>query len=87
VPTSHPASRSSRATQYLVEADAKLLFFSAADLVRMLEVAKHQGRYRQAMHRAVNAGRPLIIDEIAYLPDEPRAGQPVLSGRFPRSDH
>jgi DNA replication protein DnaC len=33
-----------------------------------LEAAQRQGRYRQAMHRAVNAYRPLIIDEIGYLP-------------------
>ena len=34
----------------------------------MLEAAQRQGRYRQAMHRAVNAYRLLIIDEIGYLP-------------------
>ena len=32
----------------------KTRFFSAADLVLMLEAAQRQGRYRQAMHRAVN---------------------------------
>ena len=42
-------------------------FFSAADLVLMLEVAPRQGRYREVMHRAVNAYRLLIIDEIGYL--------------------
>jgi DNA replication protein DnaC len=46
----------------------KTRFFSAADLVLMLEAARRQGRYRQAMHRAVNAYRLLIIDEIGYLP-------------------
>jgi hypothetical protein len=46
----------------------KTRFFSAADLVLMLEVAQRQGRYRQAMHRAINAFRLLIIDEIGYLP-------------------
>ena len=46
----------------------KTRFFSAADLVLMLEAAQRQGRYRQAMHRAVNAYRLLIIDEIGYLP-------------------
>ena len=30
-------------------------------LVLMLEAAQRQGRYRQAMHRAVNAYRQLII--------------------------
>ena len=34
----------------------------------MLEAAQRQGRYRQAMHRAVNAYKLLIIDEIGYLP-------------------
>ena len=46
----------------------KTRFFSAADLVLMLEAAQRQGRYRQAMHRAVNAYKLLIIDEIGYLP-------------------
>jgi DNA replication protein DnaC len=45
----------------------KTRFFSAADLVLMLEAAQRQGRYRQAMHRAV-AYKLLIIDEIGYLP-------------------
>ena len=34
----------------------------------ILEAAQRQGRYRQVMHRAVNAYRLLIIDEIGYLP-------------------
>ena len=34
----------------------------------MLEAAQRQGRCRQAMHRAVNAYRLLIVDEIGYLP-------------------
>jgi DNA replication protein DnaC len=46
----------------------KTRFFSAADLVLMLEAAQRQGRYRQVMHHAVNAYRLLIIDEIGYLP-------------------
>jgi DNA replication protein DnaC len=46
----------------------KTRFFSAADLVLMLEAAQRQGRYRQTMHRAVNAYKLLIIDEIGYLP-------------------
>jgi len=46
----------------------KTRFFSAVDLVLMLEAAQRQGRYRQVMHRAVNAYRLLIIDEIGYLP-------------------
>ncbi len=46
----------------------KTRFFSAADLVLMLEAAQRQGRYREFMHRAVNAYKLLIIDEIGYLP-------------------
>jgi len=34
----------------------------------MLEAAQRQGRYRQVMHRAVNAYKLLIVDEIGYLP-------------------
>jgi DNA replication protein DnaC len=37
-------------------------------LVLMLEAARRQGRYRQVIHRTVNAYRLLIIDEIGYLP-------------------
>ena len=46
----------------------KTRFFSAADLVLMLEAAQRQSRYREVMHRAVNAYKLLIIDEIGYLP-------------------
>ena len=34
----------------------------------MFEAAQRQGRYREVMHRAVNAYRLLVIDEIGYLP-------------------
>jgi DNA replication protein DnaC len=46
----------------------KTRFFSAADLLLMLEAAQRQGRYREVLHRAVNAYKLLIIDEIGYLP-------------------
>jgi DNA replication protein DnaC len=46
----------------------KTRFFSAADLVLMLEAAQRQSRYREVMHRAVNAYKLLIVDEIGYLP-------------------
>ena len=46
----------------------KTPFFSATDLVLMLEAAQRQGRYRPAMHRAVSAYKLLILDEIGYLP-------------------
>jgi DNA replication protein DnaC len=58
----------------------KTRFFSAVDLVLMLEAAQRQSRYRQAMHRAVNAYKLLIIDEIGSA-NEPRPGQPLLPGR------
>ena len=34
----------------------------------MLEAAQRQGRYREVMHRAVNAYKLLVVDEIGYLP-------------------
>jgi len=46
----------------------KTRFFSAADLVLMLEAAQRQGRYREVMHRAINAYKLLVVDEIGYLP-------------------
>jgi nucleoside-triphosphatase THEP1 len=33
-----------------------------------LETAQRQGRWKEAMHRAVNGYKLLIIDEIGYLP-------------------
>jgi DNA replication protein DnaC len=50
----------------------KTRFFSAADLVLVLEAAQRQGRYRQVMHRAVNAYRLLIIDEAFNAPGDYR---------------
>jgi DNA replication protein DnaC len=46
----------------------KVRFTSAADLVLTLETAQRQGRFKEAMHRAVNTYKLLIIDEIGYLP-------------------
>jgi DNA replication protein DnaC len=46
----------------------KVRFTSAADLVMTLETAQRQGRWKEAMHRAVNGYKLLIIDEIGYLP-------------------
>ena len=46
----------------------KTRFFSAADLVLMLEAAQRQGRYREVMHRAVNAYKLLIVDELGCAP-------------------
>ena len=40
----------------------------AADLVMTLETAKHQGRWKDAMHRTVSVYKLLIIEEIGYLP-------------------
>src|SRR5437764_4706278 len=46
----------------------KVRFTSAADLVMTLETAQRQGRWKEAMHRAVSIYKLLIIDEIGYLP-------------------
>lgn len=46
----------------------KVRFTSAADLVMTLETAQRQGRWKEAMHRAVSVYKLLIIDEIGYLP-------------------
>lgn len=46
----------------------KVRFTSAADLVMTLETAQRQGRLKEAMHRAVNVYKLLIVDEIGYLP-------------------
>ena len=46
----------------------KTRFFSAANLVLMLEAAQRQGRYREVMHRAVNAYKLLIVDELGCAP-------------------
>ena len=65
----------------------KTQFFSAADLVLMLEAAQRQGRYRQVMHRTVNAYRLLIIDEIGYLPmsrEQANLFFPVVAQRYER---
>src|SRR3546814_20250446 len=43
-------------------------FTTAADLVLMLETAQRQGKLKEAMHRAVNVYKLLIVDEIGYLP-------------------
>jgi DNA replication protein DnaC len=65
----------------------KTRFFNAADLVLMLEAAQRQGRYRQVMHRTVNAYRLLIIDEIGYLPmsrEQANLFFPVVAQRYER---
>jgi DNA replication protein DnaC len=59
----------------------KTRFYSAADLMLMLEAAQRQSRYRQVMHRAVNAYRLLIIDEIGYLPMSREQADLFLPGR------
>src|SRR5271163_2989816 len=46
----------------------KTRFFTAADLVLMPEAAQRQGRYREVMHRAVNAYKLLFVDEIGCAP-------------------
>lgn len=46
----------------------KVRFTTAADLVLLLEAAQRQGRLKEVLHRAVNAYRLLVVDEIGYLP-------------------
>jgi DNA replication protein DnaC len=46
----------------------KVRFTTAADLVMTLETAQRQGRWKEALHRAVSVYKLLIIDEIGYLP-------------------
>lgn len=46
----------------------KVRFTTAADLMLMLETAQRQGKLKEAMLRAVNVYKLLIVDEIGYLP-------------------
>ena len=65
----------------------KVRFTSAADLVMTLETAQRQGRWREALHRAVSVYKLLIIDEIGYLPFEPNAAHlffQLVSRRYER---
>jgi len=65
----------------------KTRFFSAADLMLMLEAAQRQGRYREVMHRAINAYKLLVIDEIGYLPmsrDQANLFFQVVARRYER---
>lgn len=50
------------------QANIKVKFISAADLMLVLETAHRQGRYKEIMRRVINHARLLIIDEIGYLP-------------------
>jgi len=50
------------------QANIKVKFITAADLMVQLEIANRQGRYKEVMRRVVNHPRILIIDEIGYLP-------------------
>lgn len=50
------------------QAGIKTRFTTAADLLMSLSVAHAQNQLKTVMHRAVNAYRLLIIDEIGYLP-------------------
>lgn len=50
------------------QAGIKTRFTTAADLLLTLLAAHTQNRLKAVMHRAVNAYRLLIIDEVGYLP-------------------
>jgi hypothetical protein len=79
----HPLTKSNDtiALGYLAAQEShKTQSFGAPDLVLILEASQLQGRYRLAMHRAVNAYKGQIIDEIGSPPTSWRAGRPVLLG-------
>jgi DNA replication protein DnaC len=48
--------------------ERKRLLHGAISLFKLSRHSKSQGRYREVMHRAVNAYKLLIVDEIGYLP-------------------
>jgi DNA replication protein DnaC len=50
------------------QAGIKTRFTTAADLLLTMVAAHTQNRLKAVMHRAVNAYRLLIIDEVGYLP-------------------
>lgn len=50
------------------QANIKVRFITAADLMLQLETAHRQGRYKETLRRVVNHPSLLIIDEIGYLP-------------------
>ena len=58
----------------------KVRFTTAVDLVLMLETAERQGRLKEAMYRAVNVYKLLIIDEIATC--RSAASRPACSSRW-----
>ena len=53
----------------------------------LLEAAQRQGRLKEVLHRAVNAYRLLVVDEIGYLPmgrDQANLFFQVVSRRYER---
>src|SRR5260370_7395846 len=66
----------------------KVRFTTAADLVMTLETAQRQGRWKEAMHRAISVYKLLIIDEIAYLPlarEQANLLFPVVAKRYEKA--
>ena len=51
-----------------VQAGHKVRFFSAADLMMQLSIAKSQGRLKEYFNRAILGPKLLVVDEIGYLP-------------------
>jgi DNA replication protein DnaC len=49
-------------------AGIKTRFITAADLMLQLATARSQGRLKEYFNRAVIGPRPLVVDEIGYLP-------------------
>jgi DNA replication protein DnaC len=67
------------------QAGMKTRFTTAADLLLMLSVAHAQNQLKTVMHRAINAYRLLIIDEIGYLPmnrDQANLFFQVIAARY-----
>ena len=65
----------------------KVRFTTAADLVLLLDAAQRQGRLKEVLHRAVNAYRLLVVDEIGYLlmgRDQANLFFQVVSRRYER---
>lgn len=50
------------------QANIKVRFITAADLMLQLETAHRQGRYKEVLRRVVTHSSLLVIDEIGYLP-------------------
>ncbi|QFY41458.1 AAA family ATPase [Candidatus Methylospira mobilis] len=70
------------------QAGVKTRFTTAADLLLTLVAAHTQNQLKAVMHRAINAYRLLIIDEIGYLPmnrEQANLFFQVIAARYEKS--